>query len=319
MAKRKRLEVPAGPFPPELETKSMPPLPRARMPIAEVAGEVAGRAALEEVAREMTAAEDEGRIVRRIAIAAIDLRHLTRDRLHFDSQEMDALRASLAERGQQTPVEVVALGAGRYGLVSGLRRVVALRDLEQTHVLALVRRPEGSRDAYQAMVEENEIRAGISFYERARIAVAAAGQGVYPDIRAAVKALFAHAPKAKRSKILGFVTICETIGPSLSFPAQIPEHLGLALAKGLAADPGLAGRIVATLGAARICNAAEERQVLERTLRGLRAGAAAETVAPGLRLAAGKGRAVLSGPAVDAEFLAALRAWAAARAGVTCG
>ena len=63
MAKRKRLEMPAETVLPDLETKSAFPAPRARMPIADVAGETAGRAALEEVAREMTAAEDEGRVV----------------------------------------------------------------------------------------------------------------------------------------------------------------------------------------------------------------------------------------------------------------
>ena len=50
MAKRKRLDVPKDTIPADLETKSQAITPRARMPIAEVASEVAGRAALEEVA-----------------------------------------------------------------------------------------------------------------------------------------------------------------------------------------------------------------------------------------------------------------------------
>ena len=36
------------------------------MPIADVAGDTAGRAALEEVAREMTEAEEEGRVVKKL-------------------------------------------------------------------------------------------------------------------------------------------------------------------------------------------------------------------------------------------------------------
>ena len=68
MAKRKRLEMPVDTIPSGLETKS-DALPRVRMPIADVAGDTAGRAALEEVAREMTAAETEGRVVRKIAVA----------------------------------------------------------------------------------------------------------------------------------------------------------------------------------------------------------------------------------------------------------
>ncbi|MBT8417780.1 MAG: chromosome partitioning protein, partial [Silicimonas sp.] len=64
MAKRKRLEMPViEPDSPGTETKSHL-TPRARMPIADVAGDTAGRAALEEVAREMTAAETEGRVVK---------------------------------------------------------------------------------------------------------------------------------------------------------------------------------------------------------------------------------------------------------------
>ena len=46
-------------------------------------------------------------------------------------------------------------------------------------------------DAYVAMVEENEIRVGLSFYERARIAAKSVEAGVYPDDRAALRALFA--------------------------------------------------------------------------------------------------------------------------------
>src|SRR6056297_989480 len=158
MAKRRRLDVPSEPFSGELETKSaFPPTPR--MPIAEVAGDTAGRAALEEVAREMTAAEEEGRVIRKIPLSEIETRHLNRDRLVFDEADMEALKASLANRGQQSPIEVLRVSGGRYGLISGLRRVMALKALGQTEVLALVRRPQSARASYVAMVEENEMRA----------------------------------------------------------------------------------------------------------------------------------------------------------------
>ena len=163
MAKRKRLALPDTEIPPDLETKSVFPAPRARMPIAEVAGDTASRAALEEVAREMTLAEDEGRVVRKLPLDKVSAQHLSRDRLVMDDDELEALTSSIAERGQQTPIEVVQLGGGHYGLISGLRRIAALRALGAEHVLALVRRPDSSREAYRAMVEENEIRAGISF------------------------------------------------------------------------------------------------------------------------------------------------------------
>ena len=310
MAKRKRLEMPNEPISADLETKSMSPAPRARMPIADVAGDTAGRAALEEVAREMTAAEEEGRVVKKLAVKDVVIHHLSRDRMVLEDDEMEALKASISQRGQQTPIEVVNLG-GSYGLISGLRRIEALRTLGVSHVLALVKRPEGSHGAYQAMVEENEIRAGLSFYERANIAVAAVGQGVYPDARAAVKELFANAPKAKRSKILKFVTIRDALGASLSYPTAIPEHLGFALAQAIEADRSVAKKISGLLKKTPPKDAAQERSLLEAALKRPAASKpVAEDLAPGLRVEMKAGRAVLSGPKVDADFLQALKRWA---------
>jgi ParB family chromosome partitioning protein len=284
------------------------------MPIADVAGDTASRAAIEEVAREMVVAEDEGRVVRKLPLDTILSTHLCRDRLVLGEEEMQALKASIEERGQQTPIEVVQLSGGKYGLISGLRRVAALKALGHPHALALVKRPESSRAAYQAMVEENEIRAGVSFYERANIAVASVGQGVYPDPRSAVKGLFAHAPKAKRSKILKFVTLRETLGKSLRFPTAIPEHLGLAIAQAIEADIGAAASISRMLAAGQPASQADERRILEKALKRPQTAPVREDIAPGLRLEIREGRAVLSGAAVDPEFLDALREWAVSHA-----
>lgn len=314
MAKRKRLEVPTETIPADLEIKSAFPPPRARMPIADVAGEVAGRAALEEVAREMTAAEEEGRVVKKLPLDRIVLRHLVRDRMVLDDEEMTALMASLEARGQQTPIEVIPLGNGTYGLISGLRRMEALRRLGQREVLAILRKPETSQAAYQAMVEENEIRADLSFYERAQIAVAATRQGVYPSTKAAVKGLFAHAPAAKRSKIARFVTICEELGNVLRFPTAIPEHLGIKLAQAIDGNPANASGIAIRLSTAKARYAAEERAVLEGCLKGPDAPRPDPVdLAPGLRLETKAGRAVLSGKGVDAAFLADLAEWVRSR------
>ena len=313
MAKRKRLEVPKKAISPDLETKSAFP-PRARMPIAEVAGDTAGRAALEEVAREMTAAEEEGRVVKRLAISDIGLLRFSRDRLHLDKAEMEALEASLRSRGQQTPIEVVRTASG-HELISGLRRIEALKAIGETHVLALVKKPDGAAAAYQAMVEENEVRADLSFYERANIAVVCVGQGVYRNPRDAVAALFAHAPSTKRSKINRFLVIREKLGRVLRFPTAIPEKLGLRLAAALEADRALATRISDALRKTPPEDAAAERRTLERALRkqpGPKPAAA--EVAPGVRLEARAGRAVLTGPGVDPAFLEALRDFAVSHA-----
>ena len=320
MARRKRLDVPTEPFSAGLETKSAF-APKARMPIADVAGDTAGRAALEEVAAEMTAAETEGRVVKKIPLAEVSVQHLARDRLVIDDEEMEVLKTSLATRGQQSPIEVVRITGG-YGLISGMRRVVALRALGETEVLALVRRPETAEAAYVAMVEENEIRANLSYYERANIAVMAVGQGVYPTPKRAVAGLFAHASSAKRSKIAKFLTIRETIGKTLRFPAAIPEKLGLALATAIEADRAVAQRISEALRKTPPADAAAERRTIERALRAppseapveARVEAGAGEIAPGGGLETGKGRAVLSGPGVDAGFVEALRDWAVSHA-----
>ena len=314
MAKRKRLDVPTDTISPDLETKSAFSAPRARMPIAEVAGDTAGRAALEEVAREMTAAEEEGRVVKKLPIDKIALRHLTRDRLVLDEDEMAALVASIKARGQQTPIEVLRLGEG-FGLISGLRRLEALRQLGQTQVLAIIRQPETSQSAYQAMVEENEIRADLSFYERAQIAVAAVGQGVFPNAKSAVKGLFAHATKTKRSKIVKFITLVEELGHALRFPTTIPEHLGVKLGRAIEATPTLASGIAAALKAAQPKDATAERQVLENALKAPQTPAPArQPLGPDLWLEPRAGRAVLSGKAVDETFLNDLADWVKTRA-----
>lgn len=331
MAKRKRLEVPTETISPDLETKSMPP--RARMPIADVAGDTAGRAALEEVAREMTQAESEGRVAHKIRIADIDLMHLNRDRIVFDEDEMGALIASLKDRGQQTPIEVLRAG-DRYGLISGLRRLHALHALGKTEVQAFIRKPDTASDAYIAMIEENEIRAALSYFERANVAAEAAEAGVFPNVKVAISSLYSSVTSAKRSKISRFVILREALGEALTFPTAIPEKLGLALATAIEADAQFAPRLADTLRKTAPEDAAAERRVLERALKKTsgnpapakgRAGAAPKAtrparpeysgeIAPGLSMTTSGGMIVISGDIVDETFVEALRDWAISHA-----
>ena len=314
MAKRRRLEISSTePLSADLETKSAFP-PKMRMPIAEVAGDTAGRAALEEVAREMTAAEEEGRVVKRLSIDSVSIAHLSRDRLTLDSEEMEILKVSLAERGQQTPIEVVALEQG-YGLISGLRRLEALKAIGETHVLAFIRRHDSAAAAYRAMVEENEVRADLSFYERANLAFVTAGQGVYRTPRDAVAGLFGHAPSSKRSKISKFVVIREALDKYLRFPEAIPEKLGLRLAAAIEADRGIATRLADALRKTPPADAASERSAIERALKGRTSPAGVkDEVTPGVVIQARKGRVVFTGPAVDEAFLREVREWAVSHA-----
>lgn len=307
------------------ETKSIgayplglePAAPR-RAPIAQVAGEAAAQAALQEVADELHSAKSKGRMVLDIPLDAIDVDHLVRDRMNIDPGDMDALMASLRARGQQTPIEVVDLGQGRYGLISGWRRLRAIRALHEVSeagefaaIQALIRRIDTATESYIAMVEENEIRADLSFYERARLSCEAARLGLYPTAGAAVQALFARARSAKRSKINSFVTVHEALGDVLCFPAAIPERLGLLLAAGLQADPGFGARLKDSLRKTPPPDAGAERTALERALRKTTPAkpSQGDEVAPDVFLQAKAGRVVLTGKGVTAQLRQDLVKW----------
>lgn len=328
---RKRLTPPQETFLAPAAGAPLPvtgPFSRAPAPIAQVAGDTAVVAALREVSDELQAARTEGRLVQRLPLAAVEVDHLVRDRIAHDADEMESLIASLRARGQQMPIEVVDLGGGRYGLISGWRRLMALSALHAetgdprfATVQALLRRPDDAAQAYLAMVEENEIRVGLGHYERARIAARAAEEGVYPDLKKALQHLYQSASRAKRSKIGSFVTIYQHLDGTLRFPAALPERLGLALAQALEADDTLAPRMKQALAAARPKTAAEEQALLARMLNPQAPAAKqdqarpadAEELAAGIWLQAANGprgpRYTLSGPKVDAGFRDRLAAW----------
>jgi ParB family chromosome partitioning protein len=280
MAKRKRL-TPAvpnvlGTEQPALETKSFVNGWEGgrRAPIADVAGDTATQAAFDEVASELSSARREGRLIQRLPIDRIDETYLVRDRIVQDDADMDALMASLRMRGQQTPIEVIALDGGHYGLISGWRRLTAIKRLRAEgaegafdHIQGLIRSHEEASDAYVAMVEENEIRASLSFYERARIAARAAEQGAYPTARHAVKGLFANASSAKRSKINSFLVIYAKLDFVLRFPAALSEKQGLTLVKALSEDESTVVRIMDTLKATAPRDAESEQKALAEALK----------------------------------------------------
>ncbi|WP_336043298.1 ParB/RepB/Spo0J family partition protein [Pseudooceanicola nanhaiensis] len=342
MARRKRLTPALSPLGGEAPPMQATP---SRAPIAQVAGDAAALAAFEEVAGEMGRARDEGRLLLRLSRGEIRTDHLIRDRIAVDPEALEELKRSLRARGQQMPVEVVALEAGRgprYGLISGWRRLLALAELEAEtgdprfgEVLALVRRPSDQAEAYLAMVEENEIRAGLSFYERARIVLKAVEAGVYESEKDALQSLFPAISYSKRSKIKSFVPLVAAFDAVLRHPARISERLGLALARGLAEDPDLADRLRAALEGLDPGDEAAEAQAIEACLTAHPAPAKAagqggdapaeesrdapeqslkrdfEPVIQGLSMARGRHEVVLRGQRVTPSFIARLEAWLA--------
>ena len=331
MARRKRL-TPANPdyLAPADDTPGLSPLgPTRAAPIAQVAGDSSAQAALAELSRTMEEARAQGRMVLSLPHEAIRLDYLVRDRLGIDSAEMEALTQSLRARGQQTPVEVTRLEDGSYGLISGWRRCKALARLHAetgearfAEVQALVRQPADAPAAYLAMVEENEIRANLSYYERARIVARAVARGVFADEQQGLRVLFASASRAKRSKIGSFIRLVDRLEDVLRFPEALPERAGLALVKVLDADPGAADRLREELSADPPADAAGELDRLiafaepkkQSLTRPKTPKTAPEEIRPGLKLSQGKdGSLTLSGPAMSEDLRAALTQWLRSR------
>lgn len=302
-----------------------PPVRRA--PIADVAGEAAATSALTAVAAELTAAKSEGRMIQALPLVSIQEDYLTRDRVVVDEAEMEVLKNSLRTRGQQTPIEVLEIAKDLYGLISGYRRLQALRALYQDGtgprtVLALVRQPEQASDAYTAMVEENEIRVGLSYFERANIVRGSVAAGVFATDTDALQTLFASASRSKRSKIKSFLPIVDMFGGALKFPNALTERLGLALAVRAGGDDGFATRLKDRLRKAAPDTADAEITLLQKALDGgavqakpaprpappakVDSPTSAHLEAGGVRIAFQKGKMTLSGGQVDETLVQAV-------------
>ncbi len=346
MAKRKRL-TPAQPDylanSAMSETKSAlrPGLPSgAQPPIAQVAGDVSTIAAFMEVSDFLASARSEGRLVQRLPLGAINLSYLIRDRLDIHEEDLLHLIDSIRLNGQRIPIEVTEVEPGQYGLISGFRRMAALKRLQEEtgegrygHALALVRQPDNAEDAYVAMVEENEVRLGLSYYERARIVAKAVDLGVFDSEKAALRRLFASASRARRSKIGSFLTIYHQLDQALRFPSALPERLGLAVAKLIEKAPAQVEILRRNLHETPALSAAEElnrlgasveKQSLTGVLETVSASddplpqprlpaPALREVSPGvfLKVEGGglKPRLTLSGPNVGPEFQKRLLSW----------
>lgn len=260
MAKRRKLVAPSAAdidrLEEEFRSETLRKSPMA--PIAQVAAEAAQQAEVLPVetrgamakdkadAEQLRNAQDKGLIMVEVPLDQIDSEDMVRDRISVDEAEMDELRASIRANGLRLPVELYELtqpqGEMIYGIISGYRRVLAMRslfgatgDARFAWVKALIKLPETLPHAFVAMVEENEVRANLSHFERGRIAVISAQNGIFDTVEAAVDQLFATASKAKRSKIRSFAMVFEALGDMLSFPEKLTERQGLRLAGALRA------------------------------------------------------------------------------------
>ncbi len=353
MAKRKRLGPAPIPFSdPLYGAGANPKITEAGLrgalvpPIAQIGADTAAHAALAEVSAEMESARASGRLSIDLPVTAIGADHLIRDRVGLDDEALAVLMTSLRERGQQTPIDVTDLGGGRYGLISGYRRLQAIQRLKAGYpeeaqrwstIRAVLRRPDTAGEAYRAMVEENEIRVGLTYFERARIVAACVEAGIFESNTQALRTLFGTSSRAKRSKIGSFLSIVAALDGALAHPEALPERLGLTLSKALEDDPELGRRLAGRLralphpspGETVITRSAdEERAIIESILAptgrpdrsrppssGSPAASGTEKIRLGqdLAMTVRDGRIVLEGTAVDARLRVLLIEWLRAR------
>lgn len=294
MAKRRRLETPSTDDLSRIEaqfrseTSERPSIGRGMAPIAQVAADSAAqasvqgtdirtaRARVEADAARLKSAEARGLLIAELPIETIDEAAMIRDRMVMNEEDMQELRLSIAAHGLRLPIEVFEIetveGQGpRYGLISGYRRLHAVRALHELtrseqhgRIRALIR-PKGEADeAFVAMIEENEVREELSHFERGRIAVIAANQGAFSNTEDAVAKLFATGSKAKRSKVRSFALIFEELGDMLRFPEALTEKRGLRVAQAL--RQGAEARMRQSLSARAPDNADEEWALIEPVL-----------------------------------------------------
>lgn len=178
--------------------------------------------------------------IRPIPLEEIDDDALPRDRTGLDPEPLAELQRSIVASGLRLPVELFPLaepeGPRRYGLLSGFRRLHAFRELAEYRpdryaaIPAIIREPESQAAALAAMVEENEIRAPLSPWERGHVAMRAHRQGLFDTIEAAVEALYPAANKPKRSRIRSIAHMVDELEGCLTSPERLSQRQTLRIA-----------------------------------------------------------------------------------------
>ena len=206
------------------------------------------------LAHEFVALREAGHVVKHIALKEVHTHMLVRDRMPSEDAELSELVTSIRELGLSNPIRVLPRpdGAG-FELVQGFRRLTAYRQLSAetndpvwAQIPALVMPGEADMAGlYRRMVDENVIRKDLSFAEMAYAArnFAANPATGAKDVSDAVAKLFQSAPYSKRSYIRSFVTVLDAFESRLNHPTEIPRAVGVALARAMKDDPGLAARV----------------------------------------------------------------------------
>ncbi|MBV8936993.1 MAG: plasmid partitioning protein RepB [Alphaproteobacteria bacterium] len=146
------------------------PLPYAGMgALGAVTRSIDDLAARANAAKELEARLTSGQVIVELDPALIDVSFMI-DRMSHDDEEYQALRNSIAQQGQDSPILVRPHPSdeGRYQVAFGHRRLRAAKELSR-RVRAVVRQLS-DRELILAQGQENSARANLSFIERARFA-----------------------------------------------------------------------------------------------------------------------------------------------------
>lgn len=176
--------------------------------------------------------------IRHLALDAIAADALVRDRATLAADALGELKLSILKHGLRQPIEVYTIEGDEqpYALISGYRRLAAFRALvadgmrKFATIPAFVRAPASLADAMTAMVEENVIRAEISPWEQALVAVTARDHGIYETVEAAVDGLYASLTRDRRRRLRAVAALAEELQGSFTAPETLSLRQLLRLA-----------------------------------------------------------------------------------------
>ena len=183
--------------------------------------------------------------IHQIPLAAIDADALPRDRTTLEPAAMAELQTSIATEGLRQPIEVWRLSTPTpeghlYGLISGLRRLTAMRTLASlrrdgsiTTIDAFLRTPKDIPAALTAMIAENEVRADPSPWDKGRILTEVVAEGHFPTLDAATAALHPHASRQKRARLRACAAVVVELEGLITTPERLNENRLLRLAASL--------------------------------------------------------------------------------------
>ncbi len=186
-----------------------------------------------------------------LALDNIDDYALIRDRSFINANDLAELKSSLHDSGLRLPIEVIpSRGERPYALLSGLRRITAWRELAAeggpTTIPALIRPEMDATDALAAVIEENEMRAPLSPWEKGRVIWLALDEGLFDNAKAATKALFPTATSVKASRLRAIADAVEEFNNVFAAPEFWTQRQCLRIAA--AVRDGFAPMIRAALG-----------------------------------------------------------------------